>query len=191
MQSGFIYFVEFFLKPFKYLQSVISERGDYVNDFMCTDDFITKSVELYSDMMYRVAYNITKNSEDAFDVCQDVFVRLVCNKDKIKNNEQLKAWLLRATVNCSKSHCTQAFKKHCVTVDELYSYSFTDDKEKTELFDAVMHLPEKYRTVIHLFYYEDLTIEQIANALGITKSAVKSRLHRGRENLKQTLEKEN
>ena len=179
------------MKPFKCLYSVISERGDYVNDFMCTDDFITKSVELYSDMMYRVAYNITQNSEDAFDVCQDVFVRLVRNREKIKNQEHLKAWLLHATVNCSKSHCTQAFKKYYASMDELNNQTVTDDVEKSELFDAVMHLPEKYSTVIHLFYYEDLTIEQIADVLDITKPAVKSRLHRGRENLKRILEKEN
>lgn len=162
-----------------------------MNDFLCTDDFITKTVELYSDMMYRVALNITKNCDDAFDVCQDVFVRLVRNKHKIKDNEHLKAWLLRATVNCSKSLCTQAYKRHCVSADELNKHIVCDNNEKSELFDVVMHLPEKYSTVIHLFYYEDLTIKQIADALKISKSAVKSRLHRGREKLKQILEKEN
>ena len=173
------------------MHGVISERGDEVDKFLCTDDFITQSVELYSDMMYRVAFNITKNSDDAFDVCQDVFVRLVRNKSKIKNSEHLKAWLLRATVNCSRSFCTQAYKKHCVSTDELVKQSFTDDREKSELFDAVMRLPDKYSTVIHLFYYEDLSIEQIAKIMKMTKSAVKSRLHRGREILKQILEKEN
>lgn len=158
---------------------------------MCTDDFITQSVVMYSDMMYRVAFNITKNSDDAFDVCQDVFVRLVRNKSKIKNEEHLKAWLLRATVNCSRSFCTQAYKKHCVSNEELVQQSFTDDREKSELFDAVMRLPDKYSMVIHLFYYEDLSIEQISNIMKMTKSAVKSRLYRGREMLKQILEKEN
>lgn len=162
-----------------------------MNDFLCTDDFITKSVELYSDMMYRVALNITRNSEDAFDVCQDVFVRLIRNRHKIKDDEHLKAWLLRATVNCAKSLCTQAYKRHCVSADELNNHIISDSTENSELFDAVIRLPEKYSTVIHLFYYEDLTIGQIADVLKITKSAVKSRLHRGRERLKQMLEKEN
>lgn len=162
-----------------------------MNDFLCTDDFITKSVELYSDMMFRVAFNITKNSDDAFDVCQDVFVRLMRNRYKIKDDEHLKAWLLRSTVNCSKSFCTQAYKRRCILTDEVSECRITDPFEKSELFDAVMRLPEKYSTVIHLFYYEDMSIEQIANVLKITKSAVKSRLHRGREQLKQILEEEN
>ena len=161
-----------------------------MNDFLCTDDFITKTVELYSDMMYKVAFNITKNNEDAFNVCQDVFVRLIRSKHKIKSKEHLKAWLLRATVNCSKSLCKQAYTRHYMSADELNNYITIECNEKSELFDAVMSLPDKYSTVIHLFYYEDLKIEQIAGVLKITKSAVKSRLHRGREQLKQIFERE-
>lgn len=178
------------MKPFEGLYSIISERGDNVNNFLCTDNFITETVELYSDMMYRVALNITKNREDAFDVCQDVFVRLVRNRDKIKSREHLRAWLLKATVNCSKSVTTQAHRRHCVSEDAMQSEAVCDSYEKSELFDAVMKLPEKYSTVIHLFYYEDMTIEQIAKILGLTKPAVKSRLHRGREKLKFLLERE-
>lgn len=162
-----------------------------MKDFLCTDDFIEKSVKLYSDIMYRVALNITKNREDAFDVCQDVFVRLVRNKHKIKSSEHLKAWLLRATVNCAKSMKTQASKRHFISEISACNDFVCDNHEKHELADAVMHLPDKYCTAIHLFYYEDMTIEQISHALRITKSAVKSRLHRGREMLKQILERGN
>lgn len=179
------------LKPFRYLQSVISEWGDKVKEFSCTDEFIAQSVDEFSDMMYRVAFNITKCRDDAFDVCQDVFVRLIKNRHKIKSREHLKAWLLRATVNRSKSVVTVADKRYCVSDDVLSEYSVASTVESFELFDAVMRLPEKYSTVIHLFYYEDLAVEQIAKTLEITKSAVKSRLHRGREQLKQILEKEN
>lgn len=162
-----------------------------MNDFSGTEDFITQSVDEFSDMMYRVAFNITKCRDDAYDVCQDVFLRLIKNKHKIKSREHLKAWLLRATVNCSKTVCTQADKRLCVSDEGLENYSVSDNYEQSELFDAVMRLPEKYSTVIHLFYYEDLKLEQIAKTLKITKSAVKSRLFRGREQLKQILEQEN
>lgn len=153
----------------------------------CNDDFITEAVKKYSDMMYRVAYNITKNREDAFDVCQDVFVRLVRSAHKIKSEEHLKAWLLRATVNVSKTALTSPHRR--TVSDEVLSALTVEDKPN-DVFDAVMRLPEKYSSVIHLFYYEDLTTEEIAAALKISRSAVKSRLQRGREMLRKYLTEE-
>ena len=67
------------------------------------DDLVTDVVNEYSDTIYRVALNITKNSADAFDVCQEVFIRLIKNKHKIKDRSHLKAWLLRVAVNCAKA----------------------------------------------------------------------------------------
>lgn len=177
------------LKAFYALQGVTVKGGEDLGEFICTDEFITSSVEMYSDMMYRVAYNITKNHEDAYDVCQDVFVRLVRNKGKIKNNEHLKAWLLKATINRSKSLCTSAYKRHCVSAQESNTATTCDNYESSELFDAVMRLPKNYRTVIHLYYYEDLKIDEIAKAMKISKPAVNSRLHRGREILKSAYRK--
>lgn len=78
------------------------------------DDFVTDVVNEYSDTIYRVALNITKNSADAFDVCQEVFIRLIKNKHKIKDRSHLKAWLLRVAVNCAKSCKTSAYVRHCV-----------------------------------------------------------------------------
>lgn len=90
-----------------------------MNDLISADDFITKAVKEYSDTIYRVALNITKNKDDAFDVCQEVFVRLIKNKYKIKNDDHLKAWLLRAAVNCSKSCKTTAYARYCVPLDDI------------------------------------------------------------------------
>ena len=156
-----------------------------------SEDFITKLVNDYSDTMYRVAYNITKNREDALDVCQEVFIRLIKSIGKIKDEAHLKAWLLRATVNCAKSNCVQAHKRHCISSESGEEISVCSDLESTELFDAVIRLPEKYRIVIHLFYYEDLTLAEISDVLKITKASVKSRLFRAREMLRNTLEREN
>lgn len=82
------------------------------------DDFVTDVVNEYSDTIYRVALNITKNSADAFDVCQEVFIRLIKNKHKIKDRSHLKAWLLRVAVNCAKSCKTSAYVRHCVPLAE-------------------------------------------------------------------------
>lgn len=161
-----------------------------MNDLISADDFIAKAVNEYSDTIYRVALNITKNKDDAFDVCQEVFVRLIKNKHKIKNDDHLKAWLLRAAVNCSKSCKTSAYVRYSVPLDDIAEQGVTDKTSDTTLFESVMSLPPKYSAVIYLFYYEDMKISEIAKVLDITQSAVKSRLVRGRNALKEIIEKE-
>lgn len=161
-----------------------------MNDLISADDFIAKAVNEYSDTIYRVALNITQNKDDAFDVCQEVFVRLIKNKHKIKNADHLKAWLLRAAVNCAKSSKTSAYARSCVPLDDIAEQGVTDTTTDKTLFESVMSLPPKYSAVIYLFYYEDLKISEIAKILDITQSAVKSRLVRGRNALKEIIEKE-
>ena len=156
-----------------------------VKKYQCTDVFIINAVNEYSDTVYRVAYNITNNTDDAFDVCQEVFLRLVKNSHKIKNEDHLKAWILRVAVNCARSYAKRKNRFESKVVENEIFY--TESNEKLELLEAVMALPEKYRIVVHLFYYEDLKVEQIAEVLKINKSAVKTRLCRAREKLKNML----
>jgi RNA polymerase sigma-70 factor (ECF subfamily) len=153
------------------------------------DGFIEKAVEEYSDMLYRIALNITHNPQDAFDVCQEVFVRLIKNRGKVKDENHLKPWLIRVAVNLAKSSVTTAERRRTLPLDEAKELNAEDDH--FELLEIVRMLPEKYSTVIHLFYYEDMKIPEISRALGISQSAVKLRLSRGREKLRRILEKEN
>lgn len=154
-----------------------------------SDNFISGAVETYSDTIYRIAYNITCNREDALDVCQDVFLRLIKNKHKIRDDTHLKAWLIRTCINCAKSNASQSYKKHRAPIENADRLSYCDNHDS--MIELVFRLPEKYRTVIHLFYYNRLDISEIANALSLTKSGVKSRLARGRAMLKDIIEKEN
>lgn len=154
-----------------------------------SDNFISGAVETYSDTIYKIAYNITCNREDALDVCQDVFLRLIKNKHKIRDDAHLKAWLIRTCINCAKSNVSQSYKKHRVPIENADRLSYCDSHDS--MIDLVFRLPEKYRTVIHLFYYDRLDISEIANILSLTKSGVKSRLSRGRAMLKDIIEKEN
>lgn len=160
-----------------------------MNDFN-KDDFVTNVVNEYSDMIYRVALNITKNIDDAFDVCQEVFVRLIKNKHKIKDSNHLKAWLLRVTVNCAKSCKTSAYVRHCVPVDEISDQGVSDNTVDKSIFESVLQLPPKYSVVIYLFYCEDLKISEISKILNVTQSTVKSRLARGRKQLREIIERE-
>lgn len=154
------------------------------------DDFITQAVDGYSDTVYRIAFNITKNSHDAYDVVQEVFLRLIKNRKKIKDSGHLKAWLIRVTVNCAITSAKRASKNAALSLDEISEIIPANEEKSETLLAYVFALPEKYRTVLYLFYYEDMKISDISNALGISESAVKLRLRRGREKLKAILERE-
>ena len=157
---------------------------------LSADDLITTAVEDYSDTVYRIAFNITQNTHDAYDVVQEVFLRLIKNREKIKNKEHLKAWLIRTAVNCSKTSAKKARKNAALSLDEINEPIIEDNKDGDSLTGYILRLPEKYRTALYLFYYEDLPIADISSVLGVSQSAVKLRLKRGREKLKEILEGE-
>lgn len=162
-----------------------SEKG-----FIFDDNLIEEVVNTYSDMVYRIALNILCNIDDANDVMQDVFLRLVRNKSKIKSREHIKHWLIKVTINCSRSKATESYKKHTVSISEISESYASCSNEIDETIGSVMKLPEKYKVPIHLYYYQQLTVEEISKILGITRSGVRSRLSRGRNLLKEILEKE-
>lgn len=151
-------------------------------------------IERYADMVYRLALTEVKNRTDADDIFQEVFLRLVRNLHKLTTEEHVKAWLLRVTINCSKKHFQSYWNRN---VDFL-SEDTELGKESEELAvlleaenpvtTAVWRLPEKYRIVVHLFYFEDFSVLQIAKILNLSENTVKSQLHRARTMLKGLLE---
>ena len=156
---------------------------------LSADELITQAVDEYSDMVYRIAFNITKSTQDAYDVAQEVFLRLIKNREKIKNNDHLKPWLIRTAVNCSKTYAKNNRRRSTVSLDDIRELAAENNETET-VIEYVMLLPEKYRTALYLFYYEDMPISDISKALGVTQSAVKLRLKRGREKLKEILQGE-
>lgn len=151
-------------------------------------------IEKYADMVYRIALLQTKNKNDADDVFQEVFLRLVKYIHTIEDEEHGKHWLMRVTVNCAKTHFTTAWRRHTVFYEEEReieeSYEMETNEDKEIIYQAVKELPDKYRVVIHLFYYEELSIAEIAEVLKKKQNTIKSQLARGRELLKEKLKGE-
>ncbi len=139
----------------------------------------------YIDTVYRLALSRTKSREHAEDISQDVFVKLLQNKKKFESEEHLKAWLLRVTINLTKDLFSSHWYRTTDELDENITYEAT---ESNGVYDAVMALPQKYRTVIHLHYFEGYRVEEIALITNSTAGTVKSQLHRGREMLKTIME---
>lgn len=160
---------------------------------MCTKESFEEVMRKYADMVYRLAYSRVGNSTDADDVFQEVFLRYI-KADKTYNDEEhRKAWLIKITVNCSKSFLTSSWNRHRDYAEPDPNEGAEDDNLKnTEtraaVLNALLKLDIKYRTAIYLFYYEGLSVAQIASATGSTESNVKARLSRGRAMLKELLE---
>lgn len=146
----------------------------------------TQAFNRYSDMVYRLAFARVKNKYDADDILQEVFLRFIKVKEKVNNDEHAKALLIRITINCSKSLLSSSWFKRTEPLSENLSVSGPG----FDTLDAVLRLPQKYRTVIHLHYYMGYSVDEIAAILKSKPSTVKSQLHRARQKLKIDLEGE-
>jgi len=145
----------------------------------------------YADMVYRLAFLRLKSHADAEDILQEVFVRCLRQGGNFRDAEHQKAWLIRVTINCTKTLATSAWKRHNVSAgDELRDEVLVEMEDHTDVYAAVLELPKDYRTVIHLYYYEGYAVKEIASIVGSSESAVKSRLFRARDMLHERLKGE-
>lgn len=148
---------------------------------IASEDDIDQVVSLYANRVYRIAFSRLKNQSDAEDIVQEVFMKYITNKGIFQDEEHRKAWLIRVTINCTNSLLRSSWFKR---ITELKEDIPTYMEESSDLLSFVLKLPEKYRTVIHLFYYEAMSVKEIASILDIKESLVKTRLHRARTALK-------
>ena len=152
-------------------------------------------IDRYADMVYRLALLQVKNQSDADDIFQEVFIRLVKHVNKLQNWEHVKAWLIRVTINCAKKDFSSFQNKNVFPVEEVEESGVEEDGyQQAEgagpITETVNKLPPKYRNVVHLFYFEELSVLEIAAATEQKETTVKSQLHRAREMLKEMLEGE-
>ena len=153
-----------------------------------TQDQRTQTVERWGDMVWRLALARTANVSDAEDIFQEVFLRYFRHEHKLQSDEHRKAWLIRCTVNRANSLHSSPWRRRTVPLEVAAQVGVED--QYREVYSAVLSLPPKYRAVIHLHYFEDLSVAEIAAGLGLAEGTVKSQLSRGRALLRDAL-KEN
>lgn len=141
----------------------------------------------YGDRVFSAAFSVCQNREDADDVVQDTFIKYYTRNEDYIDDSHLKAWLLRVAINRAKDITGAFWRRNRVSWEEyMEQLEFVQPEDKS-LFQAVMELPERYRLVIHLFYYEEYSIAEIAALLRSTQGTIKARLSRGRTLLKSML----
>lgn len=149
---------------------------------------VEKIVRKYADLVYRVAFTMMKNKDDAEDIFQDIFIKVCTENVSFMSEEHEKAWLIRVT----KNKCLDFLKRSCNKNKEELDQNLVKDESSNNqhVVDEVLKLPDKYRIVIYMFYFEGYKISEIASILDINESTIKSQLVKARELLKESLKEE-
>jgi RNA polymerase sigma-70 factor (ECF subfamily) len=152
-----------------------------------TEQEFSKKVDGYRNLIFRLAVNYLRNIPDAEDITQEVFLKLLKQDRIFPAAEEEKAWIIRITINACKDLKKSAWYKRTVAFDQNIPFQ---EQEQSDVFYAVMRLERKYRFVIHLYYYEDYSVKEIAKILKIKESTIQVRLYRARKKLEQQLKQE-
>lgn len=151
-----------------------------------------KAVSNYAEDIYRMAFSMVQAKEDAEDILQNVFMKLLLHQKEFHDSDNLRRWLIRVAINECNSLWTSSWRKRV----ELKEFSERDmagnesfyNSEYEDLYTAMRTLPPKLRIVIHLFYYEEYSTREIASLLHILEATVRTRLSRARKLLKIQLD---
>lgn len=146
-------------------------------------------VETYSDLILRLSFTYLGSTADAQDICQTVFLKLLQHPRRFESGEHERAWIIRAAINLCKDQLKSSWR-HTTVALEAAEQVPAPQAEEGSLLAALEALPPKYRTVIHLYYYEGYSAKEIAALLGEKPATVFTRLDRGRQKLRTYLEQE-
>ena len=156
------------------------------------DEEIAEIYNRHYNTVYRICFSFMKNAEDAEDMVQETFLKLISSKKQFESEEHEKAWLIRTTIQICLDILKSGWYQRTVPWSEAFEraakniylpYQVRDDRT----LEAVLQLPVHYRNPIYLFYYEDYTIHEIAGILNVKEATIKTRLRRGREEVKKIL----
>lgn len=140
----------------------------------------------YVDMIYRLCFSFLKNREDTEDAVQSVFIKYLKNRKKFQNEQHEKAWFIVTSSNTCKDMLRQSWRRN-INIETYDFVSDTDDVVDYDVYQAIMDLPNKYKTVVYLYYYEGYKTREIAKMLHKPSSTIRNYLTEARRSLKKIL----
>jgi len=153
---------------------------------------VLETYQKYKDTVYKLAYSYCKNKSQAEDAFQEVFYKFMVHHPRFKTFEHEKAWFIRTTINVCKDLLKVKWNHSVVRLEDWDGEKAVPTESCNafdELREAVLALPEKYRMPIHLYYYEGYSVREIAQMLHRSERAIQTQLQRGREKIKQSMER--
>lgn len=154
---------------------------------MRSEQEVNRAVDKYADTVKRICILHLKNTSDAEDIFQEVFLKYALCDTAFENQNHEKAWIIRVTVNACKDLIKSFFRSRTVSIDELISLPAGEKEDLSYVLEAVLGLPEKYKDAIYLHYYEGYSAAEIGKIIGKKENTVYSLLSRGRLMLKDKI----
>lgn len=154
---------------------------------MRSEQEVNKAIEQYSDMVRRLCMIHLKNYHDTQDVFQTVFLKYALSFTVFENEEHEKAWIARVTINACKDVLKSFFRTHVISIEELAGQEASLSPEHTDVLEAVLSLPPKYKDVVYLHFYEGYTAPEIGNILGKNVNTIYTYLTRSKNILRKKL----
>lgn len=151
---------------------------------MTNTEKIKNVIEKYSDIVYKIAITRTGSIENAEDVFQEVFIKYSQKNPNFENEEHEKAWFIKVTINLTKNLHNEAWNRKTIPLEDNIKF---ENKEEEDVFSAVNQLPQNYKTVIYLFYYEGYKVKEISKIMNTREGTIKTWLSRARECLKEKI----
>lgn len=148
---------------------------------------VERIVETYSDMLLRIAVNRVRSVAEAEDIVQAVYLRLMTNQPRLRSPEHERAWLIRTAINLCLDYHKSAARRTGVPLHDDIAAPQSQFEETGEVLEAVWSLPERDRYIVYLYYFEELSVKDIANLLDEQTGTITSRLSRARKKLKLLL----
>ena len=148
---------------------------------------VNRAIEAYGNLIRRICLIHLKNHADTEDIFQTVFLKYLLSSAEFQSREHEKAWFIRVTANACRDLLKSAFRRRAVSLDVLTDQPGELSEDNREVLEAVLGLPEKYRDVIYLFYYEEYTAPEIAEILKKNTNTVYTLLSRAKKILKEKL----
>ena len=146
-----------------------------------------RAIERYSDTVRRLCAVHLKNDADTEDIFQTVFLKYVLSSVPFESEEHEKAWLIRVTINACRDLLKSFFRRRTVSLDDVREHPAELPPDRRDVWEAVASLPQKYRDVVYLHYFEDYTAPQIGRILGKNVNTVYTLLTRSRQMLREKL----
>jgi len=154
---------------------------------MRSEQETTRAIERYSDTVRRLCMLHLKNEADTEDIFQTVFLKYVLSSVSFENDEHEKAWLIQVTINACKDLLKSFFRSHTVSLDKIMEQTSELPPDYSDVWEAVFSLPQKYRDVVYLHYFEDYTAPQISRILGKNVNTIYTLLTRSKKMLRERL----
>ena len=154
---------------------------------MLNEEELRKALDKYGDMVRRICFVHLKKEEDVEDVFQEVFFKYTSNSASFVSAEHEKAWIIRVTINESKSLLRKWFHRKVELKEDLSIYGFEEEPKYPELLEAVLSLPQELKDVIYLHYYEGYKIKEIADILNRKENTIHTWLRRAKKKLSKML----